>query len=88
MFGFFKPKLVEFGSGKFGILKRNFMGPNYYLGLDENWWCHPDCVEAYCFYETAEKALESYEQHLAAERLKKLKLKFKEIATLDDEWEF
>lgn len=73
MFNFFKPKLVQFGDGKFGIQKYSILDGTEYLWPDS---FHYDwCPNPYK-YDTEEAAIDSF---LAA--------KCKVIAVLDDEWD-
>jgi hypothetical protein len=84
MFSYFKPKLIQFDNGKFGIIKHTFLGSDHYLG-DNNYWWTPkkEYVEKYCQFDTEEKAVDAYMK----EYMSNQKIKHKVIATLDDEWD-
>lgn len=83
MFNYFKPKLVQFGDGKFGILKRKFLGIEYYLGNDITWWSVQEYVEKYCHFDNADKALDAFAKDQALQK----KSKYVIISEITDEWD-
>ena len=83
MFNYFKPKLVQFGNGKFGILKRKFFGYECYLGDDITWWSVQEYVEKYCHFDNADDALDAF----AKEQAFKKKSKYVVISELNDDWD-
>ena len=79
MFKYFKPMLIQFPNGKFGIMKRRLFGGPKFLGNEGSWCTLEKYVTEYCMYDTEELALERF--------LKIDASSVKILATLDDEWD-
>lgn len=79
MFSYFKPKLVQFPNGKFGIMKRRLFDDPKFLGVEGDWWTLEKYVKMYCMFDTEELALERF----IVVDPDKVKI----LATLDDKWD-
>lgn len=74
MFSLFKPKLIQFGDGKYAIRKFCLF---YYEYMDErgDWW-----MATITKFDNGDEAIDIYNQRKIAD-------KCKVISTLDDEWD-
>ena len=79
MFKYFKPMLIQFPNGKFGVMRRRFLEKPQFFGNEGSWWSIYKYVTKYCMYDTEELALERF--------LKIDASSVKILATLDDEWD-
>ena len=83
MFNYYKPKLIPFGDNKFGILKREFLGSDRYLGNDLTWWSIKKYVEDYCHFNSADDALDAFAKSQASQK----NSKYVVISEIIDEWD-
>ena len=87
MFNYFKPRLVQFIDGKYGIVKRNFLKSNTYLGRDLYWWYADVDINMYCKFNTGEGAVDAFNEYNKKQYIKKNIVNYKVISILDDEWD-